>query len=88
MRHKFIILCGLALTLLFFTGCGNYTYVGKITDISSGGSSNLILDIDTIGKTPYTANARCSNMIRINQSVFTKDSDNYLWVEYAPEKFC
>jgi hypothetical protein len=70
-----------------------YTYVGTIIDMEGGSSGKiLILELDTIGKTPYTTMSKCSNKIRIGQKVYSKSSyisnSNYLWVKYDEDKYC
>ncbi len=70
-----------------------YKYVGTIIDMEGGTSrSVLILELDTIGKTPYTTGRRCSNKIRIGHRVYSKSSsfsnNDYLWVKYAEDKYC
>lgn len=64
-----------------------YTYVGRITDMEGGSSSNvLILNIDTIGKTPYRFISNCVDKIRIGQEVY-KHND-ILLVAYEPGQYC
>ena len=70
-----------------------YEYVGKIINMEGGTSSQtLILELDTIGKTPYRTMQRCSNKIRIGQKVYWRKSafgrNQYLWVKYAEDKYC
>ena len=66
-----------------------YTYVGTIIDMEGGSSGSIIIiELDTIGKTPYTMQKFCSNKIRIGQKVYEKKGSEYLWVEYEPEKYC
>lgn len=70
-----------------------YKYVGTIVDMEGGTSrSVLILELDTIGKTPYTTAIRCSNKIRIGHKVYSKSGffgeSSYLWVKYADGKYC
>ena len=70
-----------------------YKYVGTIIDMEGGSSGKiLILELDTIGKTPYTTMSKCSNKIRIGHRVYSKSSsfsnNNYLWVKYAEDKYC
>jgi hypothetical protein len=84
-----IALAGIIIFIIVTISPSNgYTYVGKIIDMEGGSSSNLILTLDTIGKTPYTVQNYCSNQIRIGQKVYKRYNSNYLYVEYKKGKYC
>ena len=91
----FIVLYFSAVGIFFYleNQATEYKYVGKIIDMEGGTSSSvLILELDTIGKTPYTTQRKCSNKIRIGQTVYSKEGlfgkNRYLWVKYAEGKYC
>jgi hypothetical protein len=67
----------------------NYIYLGTIIDIEGGSSSNLIiLNLDTVGKVPYTIGNHCINEIRIGQRVYKKGNSKYLWVKISEGDYC
>ena len=97
MNQGLVILISLAIVGFIFTTTfliyntsnlnSDYTYLGKITDISGGSSDKvLILTLDTIGKVPYTFNSPCVDKIRVGMPVY--DGSEYLWVQYAPGEYC
>jgi len=85
----FVLFCCIAIFFSFHNQEDEYNYLGTIVDMEGGSSSQLIiLELDTVGKTPYTLQKKCSNKIRIGQEVYKKVGSDYLWVEYEPDKFC
>ena len=89
------LLCISIIALVYFLGkeTVKYEYVGKIVNMEGGTSwSTLILELDTIGKTPYRTQNKCSNKIRMGQKVYSRSSifgkNEYLWVKYAEGKYC
>ena len=96
MKALFIllILFSMGLFAVFVIGyIPEYEYVGTIIDMEGGTSSfTLILELDTIGKTLYKTQKKCSNKIRIGDDVYWRTSffgkSNYLWVKYAEGKYC
>ena len=83
----------IVLFFMFVKTTEKYEYVGTIIDMEGGSSGKiLILELDTIGKTPYTTMSICSNKIRIGHRVYSKSSlfgeNKYLWVKYSEDKYC